>query len=287
MEQKHTSNWGWMLYTDFFLSALGGGLLIIASLMTVLYGTKYVAVDTFLTPVVAMGLGSSLLLLDLGKPFRSWRVFTNPKSFLTIGASMITISIGLAVLLATFYLPILPWSKLTGIRNLLALLAALSGFVVAFYPGLLLGKMAGRPFWKGSLLAPLFLLSGLSTGIAAFCIIDRIWHQNGELLFNSLNKLNAVLLLAQIVGWGTYVYMKRSMATQKETAALTNVFAGGRGILFWGGVMGLGLIIPLLLFIYSGTAPALFAHAFVLVGAFMMRGFVVTADHGVPVELLS
>ena len=284
MEQNHSTNWGWMLYTDFFLGALGGSLLILGSLTTLFYSAGYVSVAYFLAPVIAMGLGSSLLVLDLGNPFRAWRVITNPKSFLTIGASLMTISMGLSVLLASFYIPILPWSHLTGLRKALALLAILTGFGVAFYPGLLLGGMVSRPFWRGPLLAPLFLLSGLSTGIAAFCLLDRIWPSGGEYVFCSLTNLNVLFLVGQIIGWATYVYIKHSLASPKEADALTDVFSGGRRIILWGGFMGLGLFVPAAFYIYAGPKLTFVAHLLVLIGAYVMRGFVVTADQRVPLE---
>ena len=284
MDQKHTPNWGWMLYADFFLSALGGGLLVLASLTSLFYGPQYVNVATFLAPIVAMGLGSSLLLLELGHPFRGWRVFTNPKSFLTLGALIMTISIALSLLLASFYISNVPWSQSTGLRNLLSVLATLTGFGVAFYPGLLLGRMPGRPFWNGPLLAPLFLLSGLSTGVALFCLIEKIWPTGAQFAFCSFNILNTLFMAAQLIGWSTYVYLKRSFASPKEVTALRDAFAGGRGLLFWGGFMGLGLVLPGALYLTCGAQAAMVAHLLVLIGALMMRGFVVTADHSVSLE---
>lgn len=281
MDQEHASTWGWTLYTDFFLGALGGGLLILGSLATLLCGPGYVNAVPFLAALVAMGVGSSLLVIELGNPFRAWRVFTNPRSYLTIGASLMTISMGLSLLLASFYLQTLPWSHLAGIQKTLALLAALTGLGVAFYPGLLLGEMAGRPFWRGPLLAPLFLLSGLSTGLATFCLLGHIWPAMEGTAYRSLNNLNALLLIAQVIGWSTYLFIKRSLASPREVVALEGAFIGHRKVVFWGGFMGLGLVIPIILYLCTGAQMAHVAHALVLIGAFIMRGFVVTADQGV------
>jgi formate-dependent nitrite reductase membrane component NrfD len=195
-----------------------------------------------------------------------------------------TISIALSLLLASFHISKAPWSHSTGLRHILSVLAVVSGFGVAFYPGLLLGRMPGRPFWNGPLLAPLFLLSGLSTGVALFCLIDKIWPTGAQFAFCSFNILNTLFMAAQLIGWSTYVYLKRSFASPKEATALRNAFAGGRGLLFWGGFVGLGLILPGALYLTCGAQAAILAHLLVLMGAFMMRGFVVTADYGASID---
>lgn len=282
MNQERSSIWGWTLYTDFFLGALGGGLLIIGSSATLLYGSGHVNATPFLAALIAMGVGSSLLVIELGNPFGAWRVFTNPRSYLMIGASLMTMSMGLSILLGSFYIANVPWSRLVGIQYTLAILATLTGLGVALYPGLLLGEMASRPFWRGPLLAPLFLLSGLSTGIATLCLLNHIWPAPDERLYSLLTNMNALLLLAQVIGWSTYVFIKRSLASPRETVALNDAFSGGRKIVFWCGFIGLGLIVPGIFYIFSGVSLMVVAHLLVLIGAFLMRGFVVTADQGVP-----
>jgi formate-dependent nitrite reductase membrane component NrfD len=284
MNQEHSSTWGWTLYTDFFLGALGGGLLIVGALATLFRGPGSVNAAPFLTSVVAMGVGSSLLVIELGNPLRAWRVFSNPRSYLMVGASLMTISMGLSLLLASFYLPNLPWSQFTGIQYLLALLAALTGLGVALYPGLLLGEMVSRPFWRGPLLAPLFLLSGLSTGMATFCLLGHIWPATEVLVYRSMGSMNALFLIAQVVGWSTYVFIKKSLASPREVVAWETTFTGVRRVVFWGGFMGLGLVIPCAFYLFSNVNSTLVAHLLVLIGAFIMRGFVVTADEGVPLS---
>ena len=284
MNQEHSPTWGWTLYSDFFLGAIGGGLLIVGSLATLIRGHGYVNAAPFVTAVVAMGAGSSLLVIELGNPLRAWRVFTNPRSYLMIGASLMTISMGLSLLLASFYLPNLPWSHLKGIQNILALLAALTGLGVAFYPGLLLGEMVSRPFWRGPLLAPLFLLSGLSTGLATFCLLGHIWPATEESVYRSLSNMNALFLVAQVVGWITYVFIKQGLASPREVVAWEATFTGVRRVVFWGGFLGLGLVIPFAFYFFSDVNLTLVAHVLVLIGAFVMRGFVVTADQGVPLS---
>lgn len=284
MNLNHSSNWGWMLYTDFFLGALGGGLLIIGSLTVLFYGQEYTSIATFIAPVIAMGLGSSMLVLELGNPFRAWRVITNPQSFLTIGAILMTLSIGLSVLLATFQIQILPWSHFTGIQNMIAIIAILTGLGVAFYPGLLLGGMNNRPFWRGPFLAPLFLLSGLSTGLVIFSFTDMVWRGNNAISPGYINNINVFLLALQIIGWVSYVNNKLNLPSAREDSAMSNIFTGTRRLVFWGGFIGLGLVIPIIIYLSSLENLTVAAHVFVLIGAFMMRGFVVTADEGVPLE---
>ncbi len=281
MNQKTASIWGFILYTDFFLGALGGGLLVLGSLATLFFDPGMVNAVPFIAAVAVMGIGTALLVIELGVPIKAWRVFTNPRSFLMIGASLMTASMGLALLLASFYLPGLPWRHSSSLQNIIALLAASTGFGVAFYPGLLLGGMTGRPFWKGPLLAPLFLLSGLSTGAAFYCLLGLIWPVSQQAAYWFLKSMNLFLLVIQIIGWTTYLFIKKAQCPPRELISWKAVFAGQRNLVFWIGFVGFGLVVPFVLYLLPIELFTTFAHCFVLFGALIMRGFVVTADRGV------
>ena len=270
-----------MLYTDFFLGALGGGLLILGSMITLFYGPGHVNAIPFLTAVATMLVGSTLLFIELGVPFRAWRIFANPRSFIMIGASLMTVSMALGLLLASFYLSGLPWSHLAGVQYILAVLAVFAGLGVAFYPGLLLGSMAGRPFWRGTLLAPLFLLSGLSTGIALLCLFSYVSPVAGDSVYQLIKTINAMLLSAQVIGWITYVFIKKHLASPRETPVVKSIFDGGKKFVFWFGFVGLGLIVPAVFYFLPAMSFSFVTHLLVLAGALIMRGFVVTADKGV------
>ena len=50
------------------------------------------------------------------------------------------------------------------------------GIGVAVYTGILLGAMPSRPLWNSPILALLFLVSALSTGIAVIILAQTFFH---------------------------------------------------------------------------------------------------------------
>ena len=66
------------------------------------------------------------------------------------------------------------WRDWDVLRRLLALINIVTGLVVATYPGVLLGRHKGRPFWVGPGIMGLFLLSSLVTALAA----HQLWQHD-------------------------------------------------------------------------------------------------------------
>ena len=67
-----------------------------------------------------------------------------------------------------------------GLRRALAWIGVPLGIAVAVYTGILLGAMPARPFWNSPVLALLFLMSSLSTGVAAILLLKVIFGGNNS-----------------------------------------------------------------------------------------------------------
>jgi formate-dependent nitrite reductase membrane component NrfD len=166
MSQKH-EGWGWMLAVDFFFAGMGGAMLLIAGVTDLFVGEGRTSALASFLGAAFMALGSALLIFELGRPFQSWRVFMNPKAILTVGAWVMSLAIGAGLVYTTFSFAVFPWSDAALLRQLVAAFMIAAGLVEATYPGVLLGRLKGRPLWAGPGLTALFLNFFAVTAFAA------------------------------------------------------------------------------------------------------------------------
>lgn len=281
---------------------------------------RFFSVQTPLLGLVLLNLGMIALLLDLAHKLYVWRVFTTFEiaSPMSWGSWVLILVYGVLLASSLYRLPeswpwlaervplVTRWSE-----QLLAspwLVRALAwaniglGVALGIYTGILLNTMVARPLWNSGILGPLFLFSGLSAGasivhLATAALPGRpaprgmvtgalasLWQPLGsqppdkgaaaglvraDVAFLAIELALIGLLLANLF---------TSSASHAAAAAL--VTSGPYAIVFWGVVIGLGIVGPLAL---QGLAlshrvrhtilPALL----VLAGGFMLRWVIVQA----------
>lgn len=276
MSQKH-EGWGWMLAVDFFFAGMGGAMLVIAGIVDLFVGEgRTSALASFLGSAF-MALGSGLLVLELGRPFQSWRVFMNPRAVLTVGAWVMSLAIGAGLVYTTFSFAVFPWSGLVFVRKLVAVFLVVTGLVVATYPGILLGRLKGRPLWVGPGMTSLFLTSSLVTAFAAhyLCGLFVPPATIGDVL-GRFPAIIAVLLAVQLLLWVSYMWVKRS-ATEAEAIAARRWICGEYSATFKYGFILAGTVLPLALVLVCAPLFQAAGAVLVLVGGFVMRMLVVYA----------
>lgn len=159
-------------------------------------------------------------------------------------------------------------------RGDVALANVLAGTALGIYTGLLLGTMASRPLWNSAILGPLFLTSGLSTG-AAYILLYAL-KENERLFFTKIDMGLIVVELTLIAIW--MIGLATAGTLSRESLGL--VVSGPYSAAFWGLVVGMGLMAPLLgdwIEQRRGHIPGRLAAAFVLVGGFALRWIIVYA----------
>ncbi|MDH3514865.1 MAG: polysulfide reductase NrfD, partial [Gammaproteobacteria bacterium] len=187
----------------------------------------------------------------------------------------------------------------SGLRRAVAWVSVPLGVGVAIYTGVLLGAMPARPFWNSPVLAMLFLLSSISTGVAAILLARALlhrkdpdekreheYHESGYLLTTSDTLLIGLELVTLFL---FLMYAHLTIGSVKE--AVSVVLSGGAlAGMFWFWVVLVGLVAPALIELYL-IMPRLLHHkeyevhrsleiilpAAVLVGGFMLRYVVVIA----------
>jgi formate-dependent nitrite reductase membrane component NrfD len=195
----------------------------------------------------ALVLSAVCLLCDLGRPDRLLILFMRPSSsYLALGTYALLISITCAVALAIIWsLPLARLSRwLVRAIEGLGLLAAL---ITMLYTGLLFQSI-GMGTLLGTVLLPMvFVLSSLSTGIALLLLV-ALFSPGGKAFFATfkrLARLDVVLILLEALGLALLLLF--ALEGQQSRVATYALLSGEFALLFWCGVVGCGLIAPLMI----------------------------------------
>ncbi|ABS28284.1 NrfD/PsrC family molybdoenzyme membrane anchor subunit [Anaeromyxobacter sp. Fw109-5] len=289
--------WGWEIPVYLFLGGMAAGLMIVTSLLALRREERSGAARwlAFAAPVlVSIGMGA--LFLDLAHKAHVWRFYlafrwTSPMSWgawilvLVYPVSLLVALAGLGEAQAERVVALAGRVRLGGLvraagavgrRHAPALLQAnlWMGVALGVYTGILLSTLGARALWSSSLLGPLFLVSGLSTG-AAFLLLFGLDAEERELVTRwdrAAIAVEAALLVLFLVGLST------SGATGQAAAGL--VLGGAFTAEFWSLVVIAGLAVPLLLEtlearLHLGATRV--APALVLAGGLALRWILVAA----------
>jgi protein NrfD len=288
-------HWDWYIVFYFFLGGIAGGAYAMAGLLELTGRRDHPAVDLahlIVQPlIIACGV---LLVIDLGSPQRFWHMLwdlTEGKPAFDLGSPM---SFGSWILTGIGALSFLSFVDVLGARGelrlgpwrqgrrrvfhqgplglLLAALAIVFGVMFASYTGLLL-IATNQPLWSNtSFLGALFLVSGLSTGIATLLLLSA-WESGRARIgaaFGPLSRADIFLLGLEALTILIFLVSLGSVALP----FLTSIY----GVLFIVGVLLLGVLVPLFLHL---TRPALHGRLLlpllVLAGGFLLRVVIILA----------
>lgn len=280
----------------------------------------FFSMQTPLLGFVLMNVGMLALLLDLTHRLYVWRVFTTfqVSSPMAWGSWVLIIVYGVLLVSALIRLPeAWPWlgrrvpvlhqasdaivARPTWIAGLGWAHIGL-GMALGIYTGILLNTMVARPLWNSAILGPLFLVSGLSAGaavihIAATVLQGRAAPQGmvgGALAAmlqplgpqhpepqtaHTLTRYDQIFLVAELV-FIALLLINLNTSSAAHVVAATLITRGPYALPFWGGVVGLGVLLPLA---WQGLALAhrvrhtVVPALLVLAGGFTLRWVMVNA----------
>jgi protein NrfD len=284
MREEH--HWGWPIACYLFLGGVGGGMIVVSALADLVFGKGDVFAAGSLVAGIAIGVGSGLLIFELGRPFQFWRVLSTQKAIMTVGAWMLSFTILTSLAYFSFWPEFSPWRGLVDLRHVFAGVNLFLGLGVCIYTGVLLGSLRARSFWNTPILPILFLVSGLSTGVAGQLLLAGVcpyWghHNDAATMLDATRYLDVVLLAFELMILFVYVPMMRFSAGAPGTRVAAQWLTGSKKWLFWGGVIGLGLVLPgMLHLVHSGAASHL-ASPLVILGGLILRFLVVYSDERV------
>src|SRR6266568_3257546 len=193
---KHIE-WGYLIVSYLFLGGLSAGLYFVSALASLLQKNgedsaykRIAKIGALLAPWPVM-LGCFLLIFDLGRWYRFWKLFvhihwSSPMSlgsWLLVAFSLVAITYSYSWLTTeqrAWIFSRIPKRlhlleclnrDISSKRRVLALIGLPISVGVGIYTGVLLGAVQSRPFWNTNLVAQLFLFSALSTGCALIMLV--------------------------------------------------------------------------------------------------------------------
>jgi formate-dependent nitrite reductase membrane component NrfD len=309
--------WGWWIIGYFFLGGIAAGAYFMATMIDLVGGPedRPLARVGYLIALPLIVICGVLLTLDLHRPERFWHMLFRSEvvhegfaqgwpfsgagwrtmmgapllkywSPMSAGSWALTL-FGLCSALSLLG-SIWPGGKLERIfrlswfGSLIAFIGCCTGFFVAAYTGALL-TATNQPIWSESVwIAPLFLTSAASTGIAVMVLLGR----RRNVAPAALERLEQADLWALGLELAFFVIFLASISP-----LLVAVMKSAHGWALVLGTLLLGLIAPLAIHLRLGVfgrGGFGAAAAFALVGGFLLRYGILTTppallDHQPPV----
>ena len=281
--------WNSIIAWYLFLAGLGGGAYVSAAFLRWRHpeAVNMIRIGRVIAPVVVI-VGLCLLMFDatagLHNPLRFALLLTNFGSVMTwgvvfLGGFTILALIGAGLDLAKRRVPL--W---------LDIAAAVFGVCVAVYTGCLLGVCKTFPLWNNALLPILFLVSAMSTGMAAVLCVAIFRHPEEFNRVGVFKKFHFCLPIIELVLVASLLFVTASNASPAGWESVMNLVGGDCALAFWFLFVLVGLVLPtaletwLLFFSPKEFEESRKAHwisfasdAGVLVGGFVLRLLVLVA----------
>lgn len=287
--------WHWPISLYLFLGGLAAGILFFAAVVTLLdKDKKYLGAVKWATiiPPIALSVGLLALLYDLTHVWYSWRLYvtfriTSPMSWGAWTLLLVT-PLSFVWTLSYFkeYFPSWKWQEgilsfastvidyINDNKKIVAWILVPSTIILGIYTGILLSAFNARPLWNNSILGPLFLTSGLSTGAAAIIMLSKT-HEERR-LFSMIDLVLIAIELFLI----THMVMGMMAGSQVQLEAAELILGGEFTVTFWVFVVVLGLTFPAILEIFEligFKVPAYVPAILVLMGGVVFRFVMVDA----------
>jgi formate-dependent nitrite reductase membrane component NrfD len=283
--------WTWEVAMYLFLGGVTAGIMIFAAAVALMKRDEtapFAATRLALLAPIVLSLGMTTLFLDLEHKLYVFRFYTTfrvlspmswgawilliiyPVSFLQIlstlrrgvpqaGEFMDRLAVGRAII---------DWCE--RYRREISLVALPAGVLLGVYTAILLSAFSARPFWNTGVLAPLFLVSGLSTAAALVALLTR---DHGERAW--FTRIDIVLIILELVLVALFLINLATGSAKQIEALECCVMGGPYTFAFWVLFVGIGLLIPLVLEIMEmrglGKPLALAAAVLVLFGGYTLR----------------
>jgi Fe-S-cluster-containing dehydrogenase component/formate-dependent nitrite reductase membrane component NrfD len=292
---QHKIPWHWPVPAYLVTKGIGAGLFLILGLAFGLFMFPFHALTAVvggLTALLFIGLTTGLLVYDLERPERFLSILYRPqwKSWLTRGAFILvgfSLVGGLWWLLETGTLMgLVPAGLSAALRLPLLWVGMVLAVGAAVYTAFLFGQAEGRDLWQSSLLPFHLIIQALMAGGAVLFLLGLFLDMPNELLqlnrvlFPTVLLLDLFLILVGEFGM--------PHATELAARAAHAISHGHYRRHFWHGSIGVGHLLPLVLFLVAvllpATTPWLSALAGIatLVGLYLFEYAFVMAPQELP-----
>lgn len=224
----------------------------------------------------AVAMGGVFLLCDLGSPERAWSVFLSPpQSLLGMGAWSIAVFC-ISAVAALVCAHSGRSSAARAFEPIFQGVAFVCSVFVMVYSGLYLSLFPAVPFLHTLWTPILFVSSALATGAGALTVTGFV-RQGFEGVLGGIGGLSAIdILLVVIESVSLTAFLSSALAHDAAIAcSARSLVSGSFSVLFWAGVVFVGLVAPFAIDIVSRrcASPSLIAVGgiFRMIGGLCLR----------------
>ncbi len=247
----------------FFLGGISGGLFMAAAYFNNILGM-------FIAVCISALMGISYMI-HLGQPMQFWRMMSKPKtSWISRGFIFIFLYAGFAII-AIILAQWVP-SATTAIA-VFKILGGIFAFAQSIYTGFAVSYVNAIKLWNSAILPILFVVCGFSGGLAILLGISLGGNESQLALMENITRITLIAFAVILI-----VYLWN--ATYNNVAArdaVARLLGGNIAIVFWIGVVVLGVVIPLGIsigtYFTENTSTALIVTAVVteIIGGLTLR----------------
>lgn len=284
--------WHWQIPLYLFLGGLAAGILFFAALFSILGKSNEMPATVKKAPIlalIALVLGLIALFLDLKHKLFFWQLYTTIRfdSPMSWGAWVLMVITPLSLLwVASFMKELVPgwrwkYNLLENFENFIikhrlsmAWIIVILSIILGIYTGILLSAFNARPLWNTSILGPLFLVSGMSTGAATIRLLSTSREER-----RIMSRIDLLLIVIELF-FITHLIMGMKAGSQVQIEAVSLLIGGQFTFSFWVFVVLLGLVFPATLEILERIGyhiPIIIPGALILLGGFVFRFIMVEA----------
>lgn len=288
--------WGGIIAWYLFLAGLGGGAFVASAYLRWKHpeAVNMRRAGHLIAPAVVIA-GLLLLMLDaeagLHNPLRFALLLSNFGSVMSWGV----------VFLAGFTLVALAVAVLDilkkAVPKALEIAGVALGLCVAVYTGALLGVANTFPLWNNALLPILFLVSALSTGMAAVMLYGALARPDEFARVESLKRTHFALPLIELLLVASLLFIT-GFNSSAGSASVSSLLVGDYALPFWIAFLAVGLVAPAAIEAWSmlgasdaferstqGRVAAAGSEIGVLMGGWVLRYLLIVA--ALPLVLVS
>ncbi|MEW5806270.1 MAG: NrfD/PsrC family molybdoenzyme membrane anchor subunit [Acidobacteriota bacterium] len=292
------TEWGWKIAAYLFLAGVGAGGYAAGVIADFLHW-EFIARAGIIIGFPLVFIGTFFLIADLGVKMRALRAFMNPgTSWIAKGTWIISIFMVLGFIhIVTWFWPFQWLEAMRGLRLALSALNLIFALLTMIYTGVLLGASRPIPIWSTAVLPLLFLVSAVSTGVMAILLLLSCYGigtgSEVEASLARLAKLDILLIILEFIVIASY--LQATHRTVESRAAALLIIRGKLSGYFWGGVISVGLLLPILIEIIDvlffkrapleATIILIFASTIPgLIGGLLLRFVVLAAGVKAPLR---
>lgn len=275
--QAATAHWGWTIaFFLWFVGLAGMGLFLnlwVRSRLVFLISTGAALVGTLLvvshlSRILNLPFAAINALLEWKFNFGSW---------MFIGICILAVLCVVTVLLAVGLMKGCAVAE----SSAAAWFNAVLGVAATAYSGFLLTQAVGVPLWTSAVLPVLWIFSGLACAVGlveVLVALGRIDHDRLPWLGTTANAVHVGEALV------IFAFIQVALSgTPGAVAGAQSMLCGPNSLLFWGGAVAVGILIPFVLGFVKNNAMKLAGGVCAILGALALRAAVLFAGYFDPV----